>query len=246
MQRLPETQIVNGDISGEDRMFAGSKDHYFAVGESALHCIEASMFAAGIKTFESILDLPCGHGRVLRHLQSAFPRAQLTACDIDRGGVDFCAATFGATPVYGHNSPHEIRLQGNYDLIWVGSLLTHLNSNNCAVFLEFFCASLRPRGLLVFTVHGRAVEERLREGASDYGLDPTGITQALKEYASDGFGYANYPVTTPVVGEDYGISLASPCWVYGQMEKLPDMQLLNYTEKGWDNHQDAVAFLRVG
>ena len=237
--------MVNPEISKQDGMFDGNRDHYFAVGQSARYCIEVSMLTAGIEAFESILDLPCGYGRVLRHLQAAFPGAQLTACDIDRDGVDFCAATFGATPAYGHNSPHEIRLQGNYDLIWVGSLLTHLNNNDCAVFLEFFRANLRRKGLLVFTVHGRAVAERLREGASDYGLDPTGISQALKEHASDGFGYASYPVTTPVVGENYGISLASPCWVYGQMEKLPDMQLLNYTEKGWDNHQDVVTFLRV-
>jgi SAM-dependent methyltransferase len=245
MQRLPETRIVNGDISGEDGMFAGSRDHYFAVGESALHCIEVSMFAAGIKTFESILDLPCGHGRVLRHLQSAFPGAQLTACDIDRGGVDFCAATFGATPVYGHNSPHEVRLQGNYDLIWVGSLLTHLDLGDWAAFLELFRVNLRQRGLLVFTVHGREVADRMRKRPAGYGLGPTEISRVLKQYAIEGFGYASYPIATPGVGDRYGISLSSLNRVYGEIEKMPAMQLLNYTEQGWDGHQDVVTLLRL-
>jgi SAM-dependent methyltransferase len=221
--------MVNDKISEQDGMFGGSRDHYFAVGQSALHCIKASMFAAGIKTFESILDLPCGYGRVLRHLQSAFPRAQLTACDIDRKGVDFCAATFGATPAYGHNLPREIRLRGNYDLIWVGSLLTHLDLGDWAAFLEFFRANLRRKGLLVFTVHGREVADRMRKRPSDYGLDPAKLSQALKRYATEGFGYANYPITTPGVGDNYGISLSSPGRVYGEIEKMQAMRLLN----GW-------------
>ena len=47
-----------------------------------------------------MLDFACGHGRVMRTLKAAFPDALLTACDIDRDGVDFCARTFGAAPVY--------------------------------------------------------------------------------------------------------------------------------------------------
>jgi SAM-dependent methyltransferase len=237
--------MVNDKISEQDGMFGGSRDHYFAVGQSALHCIEVARLAAGIKTFDNILDLPCGYGRVLRHLQAAFPKAQLTSCDIDRRGVDFCAATFGATPVYGHNSPDEIQLQGNYDLIWVGSLLTHLDLANWEAFLEFFRANLRRKGLLVFTVHGREVADRMRQRRSDYGLDPTKLSQVLKRYATEGFGYASYPITTPVVGDNYGISLSSPCRVYCEIEKMPAMRLLNYTEQGWDDHQDVVALLRT-
>jgi hypothetical protein len=74
------------------------------------------MLAAGIETFTNILDLPCGHGRVLRHLQHAFPRAQLTACDVNMSATEFCARTFGATPVQGNESPQKIALKGNYDL----------------------------------------------------------------------------------------------------------------------------------
>jgi SAM-dependent methyltransferase len=237
--------MVNDKISEQDGMFDGNRDHYFSVGQSAGHCIEVARLAAGIETFDNILDLPCGYGRVLRHLQAAFPKAQLTSCDIDQRGVEFCGATFGAIPVYGHNSPGEIQLQGNYDLIWVGSLLTHLDNSRCTAFLALFRANLRPKGLLVFTVHGRMVADRMRAGISDYGLDRTGLSQVLERYATEGFGYANYPVITPAVGEDYGIALASPCWVYNQVQKITDMQLVNYTEKGWDAHQDVVALLRT-
>jgi len=200
------------------------------------------MFAAGIDTLESILDLPCGYGRVLRHLRSAFPDARITACDIDRGGVDFCAATFGATPAYSHEEPAKIPLAGSYDLIWVGSLLTHLNSRAAIEFLELFRANLSSQGLLVFTIHGREVADRLRADPAKYGFDPETVSVMLQQHAVAGFGYANYPIATANVGQNYGISLASPCWVYQVMEKMPNTRLVAYTEKGWDGHQDVATF----
>jgi SAM-dependent methyltransferase len=183
----PASQPVNDQIAPDDGMWEGNASHYFGVGQSALHCIKVSMLAGGIETFTNILDLPCGHGRVLRHLQHAFPRAQLTACDINMPATEFCARTFGATPVQGNESPGKIALQGNYDLIWVGSLLTHLNAKACMDFLDFFRAKLRPKGLLVFTLHGREVAGRMRGGVQTYGLDSSAIAHILKQYLEKDF-----------------------------------------------------------
>ena len=237
---------INEEISPRDGMLVdGDTSHYFAVGRSALHCIKVSMLAAGVETFANILDLPSGYGRVLRHLHAAFPDAHLTACDIDRDGVDFCAATFGATPVYGHESPGKIDLEGDYDLIWVGSLLTHLDSRRCKAFLELFRANLRRNGRLVLTLHGRAVADRMTKGVSDYGLGAAGMAELLTRYATAGFGYASYPATVSSVGENYGISLTWRCWAYDVIKNAADLRLLGYTEQGWDNHQDVVTLMRV-
>src|SRR2546423_2484827 len=151
----PASPAVNTQIAPDDGMWDGDMNHYFGVGQSALHCIRVAMQAAQIDTVTNILDLPCGHGRVLRHLQSAFPGARLTACDLNISGTSFCAATFGAEPVPGHETPGKIALQGNYDLIWVGSLLTHLNAKASTDFLDIFRANLCRNGLLVCTLHGR-------------------------------------------------------------------------------------------
>ena len=42
-----------------------------------------------------------------------------------------------------------------FDLIWVGSLLTHLDNDHWSAFLKVFSTALRDRGLLIFTTHGR-------------------------------------------------------------------------------------------
>jgi SAM-dependent methyltransferase len=238
--------MVNSAISESDTMFRGDNlDHYFAVGQSARHCIEVAMAAAGTGTFENILDFPCGYGRVLRHLQAAFPAAKLTACDIEREGVDFCAQTFGAIPAYSSLSPGEIQLSGGYDLIWVGSLLTHVNAAISREFLRLFHANLRPGGLLVFTLHGRNVAERMAANPAFYGVEAGAAETALKDYREGGFGYASYPTTMVNVGDNYGISLASPCWAYNELQTLPQTRLVNYSEVAWDAHQDVVSFSRA-
>lgn len=130
---VSEDQVIRA-ISPNDEMFnAWGRDEasYHAVGRAGLDCVLRALDAAGkpMEEVHRVLDLPCGHGRVLRYLRAAFPEAEITACDLLRDGVDYCAATFGAVPVHSHEDPVRIPLERNaFDLIWVGSLLTHLDA----------------------------------------------------------------------------------------------------------------------
>ena len=89
---------------------------YFEWGQAALRAIEAAIGSAerllprgAPRSFERILDFGCGRGRVLRALRTAFPEAELVACDQDPGGVDFCAEVLGATPLYFRATRPKIR-----------------------------------------------------------------------------------------------------------------------------------------
>src|SRR2546430_17501917 len=146
---------VATEIAAADGMYQGDVEHYFRVGQSALQGIRLAMLAAGKDTLHRILDLPCGYGRVLRNIRADFPTAQLVACDLETEGVDFCAREFGAMPVYGHERPEEIVIAGDFDLIFCGSLLTHLEADKWIAFLQFFSSHLAPGGIVVFTTHGR-------------------------------------------------------------------------------------------
>jgi SAM-dependent methyltransferase len=231
---------VSTDIATNDTMFVSDKgDHYMGVGQSALRCIKLALLAAGKESIQRILDLPCGHGRVLRVLHAAFPDAQITACDLDRDGVDFCARTFGAAPVYSEENPKFIRISDHFDLIWCGSLLTHVDRYVWPKFLRFFESRLAPGGLCVFTVHGRHSVRSMRSGKLTYSLSD--VPRILDEFDRDGFGYQKYPTHTL---QNYGISLSSPSWVMNQILEHTDLRVAMYTETGWDNHQDVVACVR--
>lgn len=209
--------------------------HYLESGRTALRCIRAALAAAGKTEVRRILDLPCGHGRILRVLKAAFPDAALTACDIDRPGVDFCAAAFGAEPVYSVEDPAKIPVRGPFDLIWVGSLLTHLDAPLWPAFLVRFRSLLAPDGVCVFTSHGLGAVELIRNGHTTYGLsDPAKL---VKLHDRRGFGYLPYQR-----GGRYGISLSAVPWVVEQIRAVPDTRLVLFTEKGWHDHQDVAAF----
>ena len=229
-----DTTIADGDEMFERHAPPDQAwNHYFSCGRSALRAIRLALAAAGTPSVRRILDLPCGHGRVLRVLKSAFPTAELHACDLEKSGVDFCAKQFGARPIYSHPEPRKIGLEGRYDLIWVGSLMTHLDASRWPGFLTLFRDSLATGGVCVFTVHGQHAAKLIESGMTNYGLNRA--TDLLRPYQRKGFAYSAYP------GQEYGISLSSLGWVCGQLAKLPESRLVMYTERGWADHQDVVA-----
>jgi SAM-dependent methyltransferase len=237
-----EADVVR-QISSNDEMFHDGETQYHFCGRSALDCIDVSLQAAQMdpKAVKRILDLPSGHGRVLRYLKVAFPEAQITACDILRNGVDFCASTLGAIPVYSHDDPTKIPLEHDaFDLVWVGSLFTHLDSDVWPRFLSVFRACLRPGGLLVFTTHGRNTYYKMLSGDLDNWLPYYRRSAIRYQYERTGFGYVKFP------GSDsyYGVSLSEPAWVLRQIAQMKDMRAVHVSEKSWAAFQDVFACVR--
>ncbi len=233
---------VNADIAAGDEMFGGNREHYFDVGHGALRAIDAALREAGLPDdrVRRVLDLPCGHGRVLRFLRARFPAAEITACDLNRDGVEFCARTFGAQPVYSQVDPARLELAGGFDVIWCGSLLTHLPRAAGEAFLRLFAQALAPGGVLVVTLHGRHYAEHLASGRRTGDLDAARIVSLLAQHARGGFGYVDY-----VGHSGYGFSLTAREFVLANWVPLADWRVVNYREQGWDRRQDVLSLQRV-
>lgn len=237
-------------ISPHEQMNPVGMEHYWRAGESALACVEDGLKAAGrpAEGFDgapygvwTILDLPCGQGRVLRHLRRAFPRARITACDLDPEGVRFCAATFDAIPMPSVDEPSEIPLPADhFDLIWVGSLFTHVEAPKWDRFLEAFRRALRPGGALVFTTHGERARGHMKSRAARYGHSDAELDALVAGHDRDGFAYVRYP------GQDwnYGTSLARKEWVADRIAARPGLRLVRAVDHGWDDHQDCFTCVR--
>ena len=229
------------DISPKDEMYAfdkGREGCYWRVGESGLEVVRQGLRAARKSPSEvrRILDLPCGHGRVLRYLKAGFPETEITACDLNRDGVDFCASTFGAVPCYSHIDPTRIPLsRGSFDLIWVGSLFTHLAAPRWGAFLKSFAETLAEDGLLVFTAHGRHIHNRMTGIGEtvNYGLSYWQNTLVVRSYERTGFGYSDYSGQ-----RDYGISLSHPAWVCNEIRKLRELTLVQFMDRAWAEAHD--------
>ncbi|WP_338665120.1 class I SAM-dependent methyltransferase [Pararoseomonas sp. SCSIO 73927] len=222
-------------VSPADTMFAGSSEHYLHVGLSALSVIDASLL--GSPAPQTILDLPCGFGRVTRVLRARYPRAMITVCDLDRAGVDFAAATFGARGVYSEPNFRDLNFGQTFDLIWVGSLLTHLPEHQTRQFLDFALRHMGTESRLIVTSHGDYVATRLRSW--DYGLGEPAARGLLGQWLVDGYGYRGYGGNPA-----YGISLVSRQW-YERLLAGSPLSLQSYQDRGWDDHQDALVIRRT-
>jgi SAM-dependent methyltransferase len=228
------------DIATNDEMCMSTPENYFRFGLAALELIRVSLEAVGNSDPENILDLPSGHGRVLRMLRAAYPDARLTACDLNRDAVDYCASIFGAIPAYSTEDPSEIDLGSAFDLIWCGSLLTHLDADRWSGFLSMFERHLAPGGVVVFTVNGRVIREEVESGRRRFRIQDSGRS-LVRGYGDRGFAFEPYLQS----GGGYGISVSSPAWVCRELEKHPLLMLAVYREGAWNGRQDAVACVRA-
>lgn len=230
---------VNSKIYFKDTMYDGNGEHYFKVGLSAIQCIEAALDRAKLSRVGAILDLPCGSGRVLRFLRQRFPEAEITACELTSGPVQFCVRTFGAVPAFSSLNLDQVALRKSFDLIWCGSLATHLNERGIVALLRLFQRHLAPGGMMMFTTHGDFVVRRIPTRDFEYGLASAQIDRIGTAYPQTGYGFEDYPGET-----DYGVSLTSPGWIRARVQELGGLREVYFKERGWDNHQDVFGFVR--
>jgi SAM-dependent methyltransferase len=223
---------IGTQLSPKDTMFDGRVSHYLEVGLSALQAIETAMGDAAPP--RKILDLPCGHGRVTRVLRARFPAAAITCCDVDHEGALFAASQFGARAVLSSGSFSDLDLGGRFDLIWVGSLLTHLSELHARQFLDCLVRHMAPDAFLVMSSHGAYVADQMLSW--DYGLGPVRARRVVEEHRATGYGYRDYHGS-----KGYGVSLISRQWIENALRGSP-LRLIRYTERGWDDHQDIVVF----
>lgn len=229
---------IDRTISPHDDMLGGedAQNHYRRVGVSALEVITEAMLLARRTKFNTILDLPCGGGRVTRHLVKFFPEAKLFVSDLEKPKQAFVASQFAAEAVdipadFSVPSPHQ------YDLIFIGSLATHFGEEMFVRLIDYAVAALAPGGILVVTTHGRFFATTTR-------AQPT-VRRAVSEmidrdFIQTGFSYVELGHDRRRYGMSYGVSISGPAWIMGLLERRPDVSILGFRERGWANLQDVV------
>jgi len=223
------------DVASFDGMHNYAPELYFEAGHSALRHIRLAMLTAGLEQVDSVLDFASGAGRVLRTLMAAFPDAALTASDVWKPGLQFCSEVLGVETVESSFEPDEVDLEGQFDVIWCGSLLTHVDARKWTGFVKVFEALLAHGGVAVFTTYGRFTAEALRKRENTLSLTDEQIEQLLGDYDSTGFGYFER-----LPDEGLGDCVASRAWVGAQLDQAPTLQLVLYAEQGWLG-QDVIA-----
>jgi len=235
---------VNRTLSPRDGMVAPDvPEQYFDLGRRALELIHFSAELCDKPHYPDILDLPCGHGRVLRWLRAHYGYAKITACDLDRDGVDFCAKEFGARPVYSEPDLRKLDFTAQFDLIWVGSLVTHLSQARWLATLDCLVKWTRECGVIVFTTQGRTVTSLLARGQKNIAenIDKPAL---LEEFSRTGFAYQRYFESTAEA--DYGLAVTSPEWIMRTLQRYPDVIMRAYLEEAWGMQDVVILYKKAG
>lgn len=227
---------------GPDLMFIPWQSrHYLGVGLSALRCIAASLERSKVdlEPDAAILDLPCGYGRVLRFLRVRYPSATIATSEIDLEAIKFCEKTFGCSGVQSSYDFDNLSLNGPFDLVWCGSLLTHLPQDDAIGLLKLIFRHLSPQGVCVITTHGQLSADRMMLGKDDYNLPEASRFEILSQLRETGYGYSGYEP-----GSHYGISIVSGEQMRNLVSETGDWRVTSSMGHGWDAHQDVYAIRR--
>jgi SAM-dependent methyltransferase len=228
------TALVN---SSPEESMQWQRHHYMYGGRNALKQTVFAMLVADRPPPKRLLDFPSGHGRVTRFFATAFPEAEIWAADINKAGIDFCARHFGAKPLLSSVDLKQVKLGRKFDVIWCGSLATHLDEAGTTSLLELLTGALEENGLLGITTCGRGfawLHYHIWKSVPDELFEI-----AHKKFLDCGYGYVDYPGRT-----GYGMTWIDPAWMYRFVKGREDLTIISFTEKGWHGTQDCYFLMR--
>lgn len=245
-------------ISPDDHMVGGGAEAYFRTTDTALECILKSLADAGKDSCDirRVLDFGCGYGRVYRALPGAFPNAELTACDLIEQGARFCAETFGGVWVKGHEDLSQIAFPEKFDLIWLGSVFTHLPSHKWDEMLSFLASITQPDGIVVFTVHGESATKFIKNvllKRNPHMMPAERFEVMERTLPSAGFFFSpqalmNYRWSVEhgmdITEGEYGLTFTAEWWVKDLIAARTEWELVTYAAPGWGRNHDAVTIRR--
>jgi SAM-dependent methyltransferase len=236
-----EAAPVSRDVHPSDRM---SSHHghdwakYELVGASAIRVVFAALSLTPTREVRRLLDFGSGYGRVSRHFQTFLPDAERFVADIDEEASGFCAERFRGIAVPSSRDFGRLDLPGDLDLIWVGSVFTHVTFDRMEQLFRSLAGRLAPGGTLVATFHGEFVigVQKVRPI-----IHPPFWDRILAEYEADGVGHHPYGGANGT--DNWGVSLITPAKV-ATLSRSTGLEQAAHLHRGWAGFQDVGVWAR--
>lgn len=230
---------VSQVISPKDAMFNAvpNLESYLKAGRSVADVVRMATALAQMEP-ASILDYGCGHGRILRWYRHYFPTVALTAADVTADQIEFCAETFAAIPFLLDKHFSAIALPSSYDLIWLGSIYTHIDRESWQDLTDMLEEHLNPGGLLCFSFAGSTVMRLLETGDRwriAQAAEPA-VMKLLAAYKKSGFGFLQQHDSN---GAAWGRSIAKYDWVLNFLSRR-SAKIILFSEAAYAKRQDVV------
>ncbi len=176
----------------------------------------------GRRALGRLLDFACGYGRLTRWLAAELGADRITVSDIVAPAVEFQRGRFGVEGFVSTARPEDLPCAERFDLVWVGSLFTHLPEPAFHGWLARLAALVGERGLLAFTT-------------LDMALSPEG-----RDVAGRGHRFAAMSESRVLDPSAYGTAWVTPDFVAGAVGALPGGWQHRRIARGVCDYQDLV------
>lgn len=112
---------------------------------------------------KQILDWGCGPGRIIRHLPELVIDAEgFSGTDYNPQTIDWCSNHLPGIQFMVNNlDPPVPAADHSFDLIYGISIFTHLSEDAHYAWLKELYRLLRPGGIILLTLHGKAFAKKL-------------------------------------------------------------------------------------
>lgn len=159
-RKSPNTSL---EIHKNDIMFLFSLHHHYGNWEEALdeYFTTGHEMAQALATkanehsqdIQSVLDFGSGYGRVSRFFPSVFTQAKVWVSEVKQQSLDFQREQFSFNTIDHTEDPSSFNNSKKFDLIFAGSVFTHLPENRFIEWLKILISSLSENGILIFSCH---------------------------------------------------------------------------------------------
>lgn len=195
-------------------------ERYFQSGQAMVVELETALAALGTQlgNVRRFLEFACGYGRFTRHLVRHLEPSRITVSDLYKEAVDFQKETFGVNGFYSELVPEQLVDRGEYDVIFVGSLFSHLPEAVWEPWIKRLYQLLAPRGALIFSTHG-----------------PTCLPKGAV-MAESGFLFNRHSESSIHSVDDYGSTYVTPEYVRDAVRSATGQPV------AWDKHKGLYSF----
>lgn len=198
---------------------------FFKFTESTLRHYEAyrqivEQVFGGFESLNSVMDFASGYGRLTRILLQKLPKDRIWVSDIYKDAMAWQRAALGVHTVDSTPDPAAFEHSGKHDIVFVGSLFSHLPTDLFHAWLQRLYRLVAEGGVLAFSLHD---ETFLPPGEV---MDSSGLT------------YFRASESGSLDADIYGMSYVTEAFVAEAIRRLPGSPSWRRFHKGLYENQD--------
>lgn len=199
-------QFLKTFFADADRAYV----EYIISGAHMMKVLKDIVVSTGrrFSNIHAFLDFASGYGRLTRYVVELIDPTQIWISDIKQGAVDFQAQQFGVHGILSVEDPAACSILQQFDIIFVGSLFSHLPDETFGKWLKYLYSLLSGDGLLIFTVHDKSLDKNVLLAKEDIVFLP--VSEEINLISKDG----------KLPGDQYGTTYVNEIYVDKQIKNL--------------------------